>query len=317
MKARALLLSLTLYGCDPLRIATQRQEQTTREQGFEARFVQAGPARVHAWVGGEGPPVLLIHGFGGDGLWTWRGQMEALAERHTVIVPDLVWFGRSSSAAPPSLDAQVEAMIGLLDGLGLERADVVGISYGGFVTLELAAAAPERVARVVVVDSPGPFFDAEDQQAMLARFGVQSAEQLFVPADPEALRALLDLAYVDPPWVPRGVLSRMHETMFAPYATAHRALLADLVGRRAEEHALALTAPSLVVWGEQDRVFPAEVGLELAEALGAELVLLPGTAHAPNVENPDAFNAAILGFLSNGAEAGSSPVPLGVGAKSR
>lgn len=299
------LLILGLLACDPIHLAGQHARRATERDGFEERQIELPGASLHAWVGGAGPPVLLIHGFGGDGLWTWRSQMAALVSTRTVIVPDLLWFGASTSDAPPTLDAEVSAMLGLLDALSLPTVDVVGISYGGFVTLSLADQHPDRVGRLVIVDSPGPCFSPQDEADMVARFGASKAEDIFVPQGPDDVERLLRLAYVDPPWIPRAALRPLYEDMFAPYAVPQRALLADLHGRRGQTYTLSGQPPTLVVWGEQDAVFPLARGQALAGALGAALVTIPETAHAPNIERPEEFNSAILGFLSS-----ASPRPL-------
>ena len=305
----ALLLLLGLSACDPIHLAGQRAQRSAEDLGFAQKQIDTGGASVHVWVGGQGPPVLLIHGFGGDGLWTWRQQLEALAAQHTVIVPDLLWFGASTSPAPPALDAEAAAMIGVLDALNVPRADVVGISYGGFVTLTLAQEHADRVGRIVVVDSPGPYFSAQDQADMVARFGASKAEDIFVPRGPDDVERLVGLAYVDPPWIPRAALEPMYRDLFAPYAVSQRALLADLIARRGQTYTLPGCPQALVVWGEQDAVFPLARGQALASALGASLVTIPQTAHAPNIERPEEFNSAILGFLSSAAPStpGDSP----------
>lgn len=309
---RALLLLFGLAACDPVHLASKHAHRSAEKDGFQERRIEAGGASIHAWVGGHGPPVLLIHGFGGSGLWTWKSQMEALVDQHTVVVPDLLWFGDSTSAAQPTLEAETSAMLGLLDALNLEKADIAGISYGGFVTLTLAQDHPERVGRMIIVDSPGPYFTEQDQADMLAHFGAARLEDIFVPQGPDDVERLMRLAYAHPPWIPHSVLGSLYRDMFAPYAVPQRALLADLVARRGQDQALPACPRALVIWGQQDAVFPVARGQELASALGAELVSIPDTAHAPNVERPEAVNSAILGFLSSASPeepAGSRPCP--------
>lgn len=295
-----LLVLVLLVACSPIRLAVRREEARIGRQGFRSEVLVQGDLRVRYWVGGEGPPVLLLHGFGGDGLWTWRAQMGALAEAHTVLVPDLLWFGGSEAGGPPTLDRQVDAALAVLDAAGASRATVVGISYGGFVALTAAARAPDRVERLVIVDSPGPFFSEAEQRAMLDRLGFAEPEDLFVPQSDEAVRALLGLAWARAPRIPGFVIRDMRRQLFSQHQPEQRALLADLVARRQLPAAAALPVglPALVIWGEGDPVFPLPLGQTLAEALGADLVVVPDTAHAPNIEKADAFNTAILGFLS-------------------
>src|SRR5690606_1259832 len=126
-----------------------------------------------------------------------------LAAAHDVVMPDLLGFGGSSSpGADPSLDRQVAAMIGVLDALGLERVDVVGVSYGGLVAYLLAAQHPERVRRLVLVDTPGHAWSTTEHRALLRRFDARTAAELFVPASVAGIRTLMAIARHRPPRVP-------------------------------------------------------------------------------------------------------------------
>ena len=300
----ALMALFLLASCSPVRLAARRAEASITRHGFRSVLLEQGDLRVRYWIGGRGPAVLLLHGFGGDGLWTWRGQMPALAAQHTVLVPDLLWFGASEAAGPPTLERQVDAALAVLDAAGAGSAAVVGISYGGFVTLALTNRAPERVSRMVIVDSPGPFFSPDDQREMLDRLGFPEVEDLFVPQSPEAVRALIGLAWAKPPPLPGPVVRDLQATVFSQHQEEQRALLADLLARREDpaSQALPVGKPALLLWGALDPVFPLALGQRLADALGAGLIAIPGAAHAPNLEKVSAFNSAIVGFLSTSAQ---------------
>ena len=284
-------------GCSLSRMGISAMERAITRQGFTEQVYADDEFTVRYWVGGSGPPLLLIHGFGGDGLGTWRGQLEAFAEHYTVIVPDLLWFG-GSSGGTPGLDAQGRAQIALLDHLSIPKADVVNVSYGGFVTLSLLYLAPERVGRVVFQDSPGPAFSESDVTELVARFGAESPEDIFVPTSGEDVGVLLDLTFYDDPRVPGFILNDLHRNVFSINQEEQRALLADLVGNRALGEALDLSQlKPLVVWGRYDEVFPLESGRALADMTGGELVVIEEAAHGPSAEHPEAFNAAVLEYL--------------------
>ena len=282
-------------------MVVRHETATVRRWGMTEETVVVGDMNIHVWKGGQGPPLLLLHGFGGDGLWTWRGQIRAFAAHHTVIIPDLLWFGGSGTTnGPYTLDRQTDAVIALMDHEGIARTDVVGISYGGFITLSLDQRFPERVGRIVLVDSPGMAFQAADYSALLTRFKVASPTDLFVPTGPDGVRALLDLAWVHPPWIPRPILRDLYKQMFSQHQAAQRALIDDLLGRRDSAMAWTPSGPVLVVWGADDPVFPLAVGQRLAASVGAPILVLPGAAHAPNLDQPEAFNLGVLRFLEGG-----------------
>ena len=295
-----LLLSFLLAGCSLSKIGMNAISRKAERIGLEERLLSAEGQNLRYWVGGEGPPVLLLHGFGGDGLSTWQGQLKAFAADHTVIIPDLLWFGESNSQAAPSLTLQATAQLALLDHLGLDRIDVVGISYGGFVTLRLFQLAPQRLSRIVIVDSPGPLFSEDDALDLAARFNVTDPEELFVPQTPQAVGALIGLAYHDKhQHLPRFLLRDIQRNLFADNHDELRGLLRDLPANRDlfDPASMVLPPQSLVVWGSHDTVFPPEIGARLAMLLDAELVVIDQTAHAPQIERPAPFNDAVLEFL--------------------
>jgi pimeloyl-ACP methyl ester carboxylesterase len=270
--------------------------------GLEERMMDLGVARIRYWIGGNGPPLVLLHGFGGDGLWAWHGQIGALAKRHRIIVPDLVFFGQSTSESTDrSLYFQSEVVTALAARLDIDRFDVCGISYGGLVGFTLAAMYHQRVRRLVMVDSPGPTYTLADHQKMLDRFGVSNFTDLVIPKGPEDVRRLLELAWTHPPPTPAFVLQDTFENVFSSQVQEKVELLDWLDAQRTQPElrtAWEVPQPTLLVWGENDPLFPLEVAERFRDALETcELVVIPGARHAPNVEKPTLFNDILLEFL--------------------
>ena len=306
LRRRAMAGLLSATACGVVARGDRRRAERARRRGFESVIVDAGPDRVHARVH-PGPafaartrPLVLIHGFGGTALFQWEHQLELLAEFRPVVVPDLLWFGESASSDDdPSLHHHVRALDALLDHLGAEALDLVGVSYGGFVALEVARAQPERVKSIVMVDSPGTAWSVPRHQEMLASFGATSAADLFVPETVEDIAVLLDLAVSDPPAVPAFAAREAIETYYDPNRTALRRLLDHLEDNMEALLGEPMPAPprALVVWGEDDPVFGVDVAPELATSLSAQLVVLQGARHLSNVDAPVEFNRALLDFL--------------------
>lgn len=303
MRHSAALLSIVWFlgGCSLSQMGLGAIHRKVARKGLTAAVLDDGAGgTVRYRVGGTGTPVLLLHGFGGDGPSTWQAQIPDFVQAHRLIVPDLLWFGESYSTATPSLTAQAEAQLALLDHLGVAQADVVGISYGGFVTLRLMQLAPTRIRRMVLVDSPGPAFSDEDLQAMLDRFGVAAPADIFLPDTPEDVQVLMDLTLHRDPSIPRFLLRDMQRNLFSDNREALTALLDDLPKNRAlfSEADLASPPPALVVWGRTDPVFPLRDGQELAGMLGAQLHVIDQADHGPIAEHPDEFNRIVLDFLA-------------------
>lgn len=244
--------------------------------------------------------MLLLHGFGASAIWQWHDQLGDFAAAHDVVMPDLLGFGDSSSpGADPSLDRQVAVMIGVLDDLGLARVDVVGISYGGLVAYSLAAQHPDRVRRLVLVATPGHAWSSAEQRALLQRFGARTSTELFVPTSVAGIRTLVGIASSQPPRVPAWAARQAIASLYDPHRADQIALLEHLeedVDRMASGLARP-RAPSLVVWGADDPVFPIAVGRRLARDLGAELRIIDRARHLPNAEHPAQFNRLVLEFL--------------------
>jgi pimeloyl-ACP methyl ester carboxylesterase len=293
-------------------VAWQRRSLTRQLEGagVSARVLQLGDDRVLVWSNrGPGPAVVLIHGFGASALWQWTPQAVALAPGHRVIMPDLLWFGGSSSTRRDySVDHQAAAVVATLDALGVAEADLVGISYGGIVAYEIASARPERVRRLVLVDTPGRDFGDDDYAALLRRFDTDDFARVLLPVDDAGVRVLIELAYEHPPWTPDFALRQARRGLYAvnreELAALVHQLLADREALRARP--TRVRCPALVVWGENDPVFPLAIGERLARSLGARLEVIADARHFPNAEHPEPFNLVLLEFLDSPRPSSSS-----------
>lgn len=289
--------------CNVVRLGEWQLTRKLERRGMQSQTVLLGDANVHYWEGGEGPPVVLLHGFGASALWQWHEQVGPLARKHRVIVPDLLWFGGSwSKRRDFSIDHQLEMVLALLDHLGVEQADFVGISYGGILAHELAAMHPERVRRLAILDSPGRAYTAEDHTAMLQRFEVEDVGQLLVPDSPEDVEVLLGLGYYKPPKTPRWVQSQVLDGMYSEFREEKVLLLNSLLEQLDEldRRPGRVTHETLLIWGDNDRVFPLEIGKRLEASMEgrATLRVIEGACHAPNLEHGELVAKWLVEFFS-------------------
>ncbi|NJM05825.1 alpha/beta fold hydrolase [Candidatus Gracilibacteria bacterium] len=227
---------------------------------------------IYAERRGEGEPLLLLHGLAGSGRW-WARNSAALARHFEVYALDLPGFGRSCSARPFALADIAKQLIAWMDHRRIARAHVVGHSMGGFVAASLAADAPQRVNRLVLVD------------AAIAATPQRSSLDMC-----ETLRTL--------PFLPGQLLDifkhELYDGDLRTVLAATRAMFnSDLPTRLAR-----IVAPSLIVWGENDPMVPREVGVQLARTLRARrMALIRHAGHLPMWEQPIAFNRVLLDFL--------------------
>ena len=240
---------------------------------------------------GTGKPLVLVHAFPFDGRM-WRAVAEALANRCRVIAPDLRGFGDSDLGdGRHGIADMADDVAVLLDGLGIERAAVGGLSMGGYVALAFAARHASRLERLILADTHAAA-DTEkaragraDALALVEREGVgtlverQLAVLLSASASEAVKRQVRELGQQPP----EGVCAAIRA-------------LRDRPDRRGELSAIA--CPTLVISGGEDQLSPPDEMAGLAAAIpNARLVQLPGAGHLSHLEQPEAFIAAIAAFI--------------------
>ncbi len=289
----------------PTRLHESLLKRRFRRSGLKECLVETPNGELSYWLGDrDGPPLVLLHGFGASALWQWHPQVAALAKKHRLIIPDLLFFGRSTTATPGrSITHQAEAVCALLDDLSIDQADFLGMSYGGFVTYTLATKFPDRIRRMILVGCPGDEITKVDHHASLETLGVQHITELLLPEEPKDLRRLMAVAWHKPPWIPLPLLRDAHRVLMNQQLEGKRELLLDLLdyleGERSQTPRHPPQAPTLLIWGEHDAIFPLSLAKRLQRKLGdlCQLEVLRNAAHAPNLEHKRRFNRAVLQFL--------------------
>lgn len=261
-------------------------------------FAQVNGAELNYETQGEGYPLLLIHGGLADHRM-WDDQMAAFAQHFRVIRYDMRGFGRS--AMPAGVFSYHEDAYALLQALGIDRAAVLGLSFGGAIAIDLTLAHPESVTSLVLVASAlGGYEFGED--TMLK---IDEADAAFDAGDVARAVELENRIWIDGPFrrpeeVDPLVRSRVAEMNASNYALPSDAGTLDPPSVPAVERLQEIHVPTLVLTGELDVPDIGEIGTLLAERIPhATRQVIPGTAHHPNMEKPERFNATVLEFLSN------------------
>ncbi len=238
--------------------------------GPRCRHIHIGSAKLYSEVIGAGPPVILVHGLAGSTRW-WSKNIGALARSHEVHCIDLVGSGRSAGSFVLRDAAAILAE--WMQCCGLRRASVIGHSMGGHIAADLAAAHPQLVDRLVLVDAALNFAGAPQPTA-------------------QDLGALSHL--------PFGLLSLIvPEALKTGLPTLARAAY-ELVRTDMAPALAKIRARTLVVWGEHDPAVPLTLGYRLASMLpGHALAVIRGAGHVPMWERPEAFNSVVTAFLSS------------------
>lgn len=267
----------------------------------DAYYADVAGAHVRFVDEGEGPPVVLIHGFA-SALDTWRGVMKELKKSHRVLALDLKGFGWSSRPdGDYSPQAEAQLVLALMDQRNVKSAAVVAHSWGSSVALAMTLAAPERVTRLALYDAwvyeeqlPTTFLWARASGVGEALFDAFYAER---PADKIA-RAFYDpKTYVTEPFV-----EEVERALDRPGTTA--AALAAVRGQRFEDVQktyATIKQPVLLLWGREDEVTLLPFGERLARDLPrARLVVYPRCGHFPMIEAASASNDELARFLDEG-----------------
>lgn len=179
--------------------------------------IQSYKSRIGSTTMRSKPSVVLVHGFAGDGIITWGFQVGALAKQYDVYVPDLLFFGGSTSPlADRSTAFQAECIVTALQKFGVNHCTVVGFSYGGFLAFRMAGTHPELV-RSVVISGSAITLTQTMKDAMLTRLGAQTLVEMLLPDSVEGLKSLFVAAIYRKIWLPDRLLQDFlkvtHETV--------------------------------------------------------------------------------------------------------
>lgn len=287
-------LALWLYAPDKPRAALEAAYpgEYRTVLGLHMRTRDSGPRSA--------PALILLHGFGSS-LDTWEPWAKALSARYRVIRLDLPGFGLTGPDPTGDYsDQRTGALIaGLMDQLAIPRATIIGNSLGGRAAWTFAASHPERVSRLVLI-SPDGFASPGFEYGRAPE--VPLVMNLMPWVGPRSLiRANLAPAWAHPDALPDAVLERYRDMLLAPGVRqailnrTHQTILTDPAARLR-----SITAPTLLLWGEQDHMIPISNAQDYLRLLPrARLVRLPGLGHVPFEESPAASLPPLEAFLAN------------------
>lgn len=247
-----------------------------------------------AWrEAGAGDTILFLHGLGGSRT-AWEPQLEALSAAWRCVAWDMPGYGRSRPIEPLTFDAIAAAVVRLLDLIGVERAHLCGLSFGGHHAMHTALRHPRRVASLILADtSPAFGLDGTDAGDWI-RSRTDALDAGLSPGD-------IAERVIDSVGGPTFA-GRERERTIAAFrripADGLRAACECLPTHDVRDRLHEIAAPTLVVQGELDRETPLAYAETLAAGIpGARLAVIPGVGHLTPAEAPDEFNALVQGFL--------------------
>ena len=281
------------------------------ENRIEDGWVEVDGLRVHCLKAGEGNvPVLLLHGGGYDSAsLSYKHAVGPISEHHRVFAPDWPGYGESDK---PEMQYSTEYYVGflgrLMDALSLEKASLVGISMGGAIALGFSLRSPQRVDKLVLVDSHGLGGEVPGGVASYVFVRLPLLNKLVWAAlgrSRRMVRASLQTTFYDPRAITENLVNEVYELVKKPrVGQAWRSWQKNEIGREGLRtnfvnrlHELAV--PTLILHGAEDKYVPDSWALRAHTLIeDSELHIFPQCGHWLTLERPGEFDSAVLEFLA-------------------
>ncbi|OQW44339.1 MAG: hypothetical protein A4C66_07975 [Nitrospira sp. HN-bin3] len=255
---------------------------------------------------GTGPPVILIHGFGGS-MWQWEHQQHDLSQHFRILTLDLPGSGLSDKPDIDYLpDQMLDFCVGFMDALHIEKATLVGNSMGAGLAIGMALTHPSRVDKLVLISglpsyvkeklTSRSFKQALESRApsWLVSFGNWFFGGLITA--PVLKEIIHDHRLLTPAVLERSNQNRRRPGIIKPLMAVRNALPpweSEFAPRLS-----SITHPTMIIWGEYDRVFPLAVGEELHQRIqGSTFVKVPNVGHLPQWEQPELVNRSLIAYI--------------------
>jgi 2-hydroxy-6-oxonona-2,4-dienedioate hydrolase len=267
----------------------------------ESKFAQAGEVRIHYLEAGSGEPVVCLHGAGpGASGWSnFRGNLATLSKHYRVLLPDLPGFGLSDKPLhkdPKPVGFNARTLAAFFDSLKLDKVSLLGNSAGGATSCRFTIDYPQRVNKIVLMGSAGGGLGTFSPQPPE---GIRAMRAYFEAPSKDRMRDLIKTFVYDASFLTDELLEERFKQSMDP---AHlefmrtRAPLEDLSAEIPK-----IKAPTLLIWGADDRFVPAEVGFRFLRMIqGSELHVFSRAGHWVQVEHAERFNRLVIDFLSGG-----------------
>lgn len=252
-------------------------------------LIRIAARQVRIWRGGDGPPLFLIHGGLGDASWHWHTVWEALADTFALAAPDLPGFGSTVELPNTSFSELIQWLARVQELIGMAQVALVGNSFGAGLARLYASAVPARVTHLVLVDGGQIPRQSQAAQSFLSVPFLSPLAELLQPqpfSETTIRRAFANSALVTPE-VLSGSLEASHS-----FNALMRQVTASPVPM-----AQTPSAPTLLIWGENDRL----ASIKRAEAIAAEtsaleLAIIKNAGHMPQLEDPLSFVNVVKQF---------------------
>jgi 4,5:9,10-diseco-3-hydroxy-5,9,17-trioxoandrosta-1(10),2-diene-4-oate hydrolase len=275
---------------------------------YKDQYIKVGDISTRYWsVGEKGKTIILIHGFG-TSVEIWQHNISVLSKDYKVVAFDIPGFGRSDKIQHPDFFTFIPRFVSdFMDALNIGKASLMGISLGGAISLKFAVQYPNKIDKLILVDSGGLGTDLPFSMCvvslpivgeLLTRPSRKMTYEFLKPLvfDPKILNEeIIDFYYElsSLPGAQKSLLCILRSfcNIFGPYKDMIHQIKSSLY---------QISAPTLIIWGKYDASFPLSHAYYAKEKIpNSKLHIIDQSGHLPNFEKPEEFNQIVLNFLND------------------
>jgi pimeloyl-ACP methyl ester carboxylesterase len=265
---------------------------------YQSKFIEVGGYNIHYRDEGEGPVLLMLHGFAGS-LHNWNEWVAQLKGSYRIVRIDLPGFGLSSPVRRKiMMDWIVEVLKEFVDAMGLERFTLIGNSLGGWAAWEFTGLYPAYVDRLVLLAAAG-FFQDSGKPSGIELMGKDQFRKLLRSGAPKVLiRTLAKSSFGDKDKLPEDLVHRTYLMVNRAGMLASLIYVASSEAKSNLERLAKIQQRVLILWGTHDKVMPvAHADFFYSDLVNSELILYPSVGHVPMIEIPERSLQDLLDFL--------------------
>ena len=286
-------------------IANRHIDGKFRRANMKRRFHDSDLYHIEYWdnEAKDKPVFLILHGFGAKAKYQWYDQLKAIKNDFRIIIPNLLHFGDTyPHKSIHSVQDQINMVQFLLKELGISKYHLMGASYGGLISGEIANNYPDQVEKLILVDAAIKYVYESDTERIINLFDVPSVIEFFVPDAHHGLKKLVGASMGSRRLVPPAfTMPRFHKELYGKNFKDKRLTLNRLIQDR-EKYAAReynFKMPVHLIWGELDQLVPPDRGQRFLEHLNGKATfdIIKGGGHMPNMNKTRAFNKLLKGYL--------------------
>ncbi|MCC6181134.1 MAG: alpha/beta hydrolase [Bacteroidia bacterium] len=252
------------------------------------------------------PYLLLLHGMGANGRSNWYNQIKPLSNEFNLIIPDLIYYGESTSNSKDySVEFQVQQINEAIEKIGInQKINIAGFSYGGLTSAMFNELYHHKISKMIIIDGPVKFFSSHSADSLARVAGVESMKQIIAPSNLKEFDAMQVAVMSSPFPIGKGMKKKMIKHFFKPHKTIRDAQIDDMITHQTKYQNLNYNldnTPTLLIWGGKDGVVPESVGTNLHKVFSktTQLIIYPNAKHDAHFSYTKEVNQAITDFLKN------------------